>query len=319
MLEWTKLGCVFNPEKHSDLLWMKEFAQLPFPYIINKNKVRVFFATRPKKDTKLMYVSRSGHVDLQRNDLRKVISVGRKPLIELGKPGSFDEFGSMTSSFINYDGKTFAYYTGWSRLHTVPYTMAIGLAVSDNNCLTFNKISEGPILGQTKNEPYLLSGPKVLHVDGVWHMWYLVGTKWLQHKETYEPVYKIAHAESEDGINWVRNGNPIITSRHKDECQVSFSVFKYQNRWNAIFAYRQPLDFRKTKSNSYRLGYAWSNDLDIWQRDDDHLGIDLPENGWDSEMMAYPQVSEIDNEIYLFYCGNDFGKKGFGIARLNKI
>lgn len=317
MLYWDKIGKIFDPSC-SGLKWMREYAQLPYPFLYNNNTVRVYFATRPQRGSNLQYISRSGYIDIDRSDLTQIVNIGKKPIFDLGNPGSFDEFGCMTSSIIQHKKIIYAYYTGWSRLATVPYTMAIGLAISQDNGLSFKKISEGPILGQTIDEPFLLSGPKVLIIDGLWHMWYLVGVKWLSYDTKFEPVYKIAHATSFDGIKWSRNGIPILPSIYENECQVSFSVFKYHNKWNAIFAYRQPLDFRKTKSNTYRLGYAWSDDLITWHRDDKQLEIDLPEDGWDSEMMAYPQVSEIDGEIYLFYCGNNFGQKGFGIAKLIK-
>ena len=64
------------------------------------------------------------------------------------------------------------------------------------------------------------------------------------------------------------------------------------------------------------LGYAYSNDLETWHRDDDKIGIDVSKNGWDSQMLAYPNISEIDGKKYLFYCGNEFGKYGFGLAQL---
>ena len=295
---------------------MEEYSQLPVPYIYSDKLIRVYFATRPKKDIKNNYVSRSGYVDLNRNNLNEVINIGSKPLFELGLPGSFDEFGSMTSCFLDVGDKIYGYYTGWSRLETVPYTMAIGLAISSDKGETFQKISDGPILGQTTKEPFLLSGPKIIIENGLWHMWYLVGTKWLKNKDKFEPVYKFAHATSKDGINWNRNGRQILESKYENECQVSFSVFKFKDKWNAIFAYRQPTNYRGNSNGSYRLGYAWSNDLQKWNRDDDKVGINVSQNGWDSEMIAYPHIMEIDEKIYLFYCGNEFGKFGFGIAEL---
>jgi hypothetical protein len=39
-------------------------------------------------------------------------------------------------------------------------------------------------------------------------------------------------------------------------------------------------------------------------------------DGWDSEMMCYPNVFECNKDTYLIYNGNDFGKNGFGIAKL---
>lgn len=33
-------------------------------------------------------------------------------------------------------------------------------------------------------------------------------------------------------------------------------------------------------------------------------------------MMSYPHVFECDDNIYMLYNGNTFGKDGFGLARL---
>ena len=64
------------------------------------------------------------------------------------------------------------------------------------------------------------------------------------------------------------------------------------------------------------IGYAYSDDLTSWVRDDDNVGIDVSEGDWDSDMLCYPHVFECDGKIYLLYNGNEFGKYGFGIAVL---
>ena len=46
------------------------------------------------------------------------------------------------------------------------------------------------------------------------------------------------------------------------------------------------------------------------------VNLQVSETGWDSEMICYPHIAKIDNKIYLFYCGNEFGKNGFGVAEL---
>jgi hypothetical protein len=147
-------------------------------------------------------------------------------------------------------------------------------------------------------------------------MWYLNGLKWIQHENKFEPVYKIVHATSKNGIDWNRDAIPIIESKFKDECQVSFAMFNKWNKWNAIFAYRKPVDFRHNSEASYRLGYASSIDLVSWLRDDKQIDFCVSETGWDSEMIAYPQIFVMDSKIYLFYCGNNFGQNGFGYAIL---
>ena len=96
------------------------------------------------------------------------------------------------------------------------------------------------------------------------------------------------------------------------------SLFSFLNtiRNGMLFSYRKPLNFRESSEGSYRLGYAYSNDLETWYREDEKVGINTSEKGWDSQMVTYPQVSEIDGKKYLFYCGNEFGKYGFGLAKL---
>ncbi|MCB0402894.1 MAG: hypothetical protein KDD41_12475, partial [Flavobacteriales bacterium] len=107
MFHWKKRGNVFDPTKMETESWMQEYAQLPFPYVLNDDVVRVYFATRPERGSDLQYVSRSGYVDLNRKDLTQVVNIGKKPLFDMGSPGSFDEFGSMTSCFVNVDDKVY--------------------------------------------------------------------------------------------------------------------------------------------------------------------------------------------------------------------
>ncbi len=66
------------------------------------------------------------------------------------------------------------------------------------------------------------------------------------------------------------------------------------------------------------MGYAFSEDLNNWTRDDEKAGIKLSSSGWDSEMQAYPFVEKTGEKIYLFYNGNEFGKYGFGYAILQE-
>ena len=83
-----------------------------------------------------------------------------------------------------------------------------------------------------------------------------------------------------------------------------------------FFCFRKSLNFRG-KEGGYRIGYASSTDLINWARDDSKAGIDISETGWDSEMVAYPHVFELDGEIYMLYLGNHVGREGFGLAKLS--
>jgi predicted GH43/DUF377 family glycosyl hydrolase len=318
MLNWKKLGNTFNPLVTTPKPWMQEYAQCPTPFALNDEVIRVYMACRPKRGEDLQYVSYPGYVDLSRQNIARVIGVAKEPLIPLGKPGTFDEFGIMPSSAVRTGDDVYLYYTGWTRMSAVPYTVGIGLAISHDGGTTFSKIGEGPLLGATLNEPYLVNSPAVRIIGKTWHMWYLTGTKWLLDQGKPEAVFQIAHATSADGLHWCRDGIPIIETFLEDECQDIFLPFFREGRWHAIFAYRKPIGFRTEPLSAYRLGYASSDDLITWTRDDDQVGIKRSESGWDSKMMCSSQVIELDGRTLLFYCGNDFGREGFGIAELTE-
>ena len=50
-----------------------------------------------------------------------------------------------------------------------------------------------------------------------------------------------------------------------------------------------------------------------WRRKG-HQGIS--DSGWDSEMVNYPHVFELDGKSYMLYQGNGMGRAGFGLAVL---
>jgi hypothetical protein len=123
-------------------------------------------------------------------------------------------------------------------------------------------------------------------------------------------------ATSKDGVNWEKLDRDIIPDGWGDnESQASPDVFFSNGMYHMFFCGWLPASFRQTKAR--KIGYAYSADLINWIRDDSRVGIDMSADGWDSEMLAYPHVFEIDNEIYMMYIGNEVGRYGFGIARLN--
>jgi hypothetical protein len=82
------------------------------------------------------------------------------------------------------------------------------------------------------------------------------------------------------------------------------------------FSFRRGLDFRSA-DGGYKMGYATSPDLVNWTRNDNNAGIEKSISGWDSEMIAYPNILEVDGRNLMFYCGNYFGRDGFGYAELS--
>jgi len=171
------------------------------------------------------------------------------------------------------------------------------------------------------HEPFLVADAFVLKRRGKFHMWYIYGTQWKKFAEDPAPdrIYKIAYASSNDGISWHRDGRLIIADRlNADECQALPTVIEIDGRFHMYFCYREANGFRSDSRRAYRLGYAYSDDMTHWHRDDVRAGIDVSLDGWDSLMQCYPHVFRVEDRIYMLYNGNEFGRGGFGLAQLEQ-
>ncbi|MBV8666549.1 MAG: hypothetical protein JO269_08710 [Burkholderiaceae bacterium] len=316
MFKWKKLGKAFTPQDVRDRDWLQEFAQAPATLLFD-DFMRVYFSCRPPADANGQYVSYSAFVDLDRANPMKILRVSEKPILALGGLGEFDEFGTYPVSVIRHGDEVRAYYAGWTRCESVPFNVAIGLAISRDGGITFTKLGNGPVLPYSPDEPFVLSGPKIRRFNGTWYLWYIAGRKWKMVDGRAEPVYKIRMAASSDGITWEKMNRDLIPSRiEDDEAQASPDVFFANGRYHMFFCYRYSSDFRG-KARGYRIGYASSENLVDWTRDDAKAGIDVSEHGWDAEMISYPHVFELDGKIYLAYLGNQVGREGFGLAVLD--
>ena len=315
MFKWQKLGRVFNPTDVKNRHWLKEFAQAPSVLTFD-DYVRVYFSCRPPADDKGQYVSYSAFIDLNRNDLFDIIGVAEKPILALGSIGTFDEFGTYPVSVIRYNEEVRAYYAGWTRCESVPFNVAIGYAISKDNGVSFEKKGLGPLLSYSLDEPFIISGPKIRIFNNKWYLFYIAGKKWIIDNERPEPVYRIRMATSTDGIRWEKQNKDLIETKiEQDEAQASPDVFFNEGKYHMFFCYRYSMAYRG-KKKGYRIGYASSDDLVNWVREDEKAGIDVSMEGWDDEMISYPHVFKLDNNIYMLYLGNQVGRYGFGLAKL---
>ena len=315
MFKWKKLGKVFDPSTVTDKEWLYEYAQAPATLIFD-DFVRVYFSCRPKRDEAGQFVSYSAFVDLDRKNLFNIINVSKNPILQLGKKGCFDEFGTYPVSVIRQDKEVWAYYAGWTRCSSVPFNTAIGFAKSVDNGESFERLGDGPILSYTLDEPFTLSGPKIRKFNDKFYLFYVSGKKWVVVNERSEISHKIRLAISDDGINWVKQNKDLITDHWGiNESQASPDVFYANGKYHMFFCGWVPENFRETKSR--KIGYASSTDLINWTRDDSRAGMGISDDeSFDDEMVAYPHVFELDSKTYMLYLGNQVGRYGFGLAEL---
>lgn len=306
-MSWQKKGLIFNPQ--GEFGWMMSHAQVPTVHVM-EDRFRVFFSTRNKDGKSL-----TACIDLEKENPSKIIQLYDQPVLGFGNPGTFDDDGVMPSYVVKHQEQLWLYYSGWNQRTNVPYHNAMGIAVSEDDGLTFNRLYEGPIMDRITTEPYLAVTPSVFKENNEWKMWYVSGLRWIPVNNKYEPVYVIKYAHSSDGVQWQRPNITCIPQLHADEAFSHPNVIKLGNTFHMWYCYRHSYDYRDG-AGSYRIGYSQSTDGIEWQRNDDAANITTSHSGWDSTMICYPYIVEDNGKLIMFHNGNGFGKSGFGYAVL---
>ncbi|MDC1153787.1 hypothetical protein OAT05_00710 [Candidatus Pelagibacter sp.] len=294
---WLEKGIIF---KNLNLNWSKTHAMLPTPLKLNSDIYRIFFGTRNKKNQ-----SSIGFIDYNLRTF-KVINKSTSPILEKGGLGTFDDNGVLPSSLIKYKKKIYLFYIGWKPGSTTRYSLIAGLSFSKDLKSKFKKYQESPILYCNKNEPYsILTAPSVYKENKFFYMWYVSCNKWIN-KDL--PTYDIKFAKSKNLVDWIQTGKVCIKLKKNERAVARPFVIKERKIFKMWYSYE--------KFNSgYQIGYAESKNGINWKRLDHKIrfkGNVLLNN----QMRAYSVIIQHKKNKYMFYNGNDYGKFGIHLAKL---
>lgn len=304
-MAWVKQGLIFKTK--GTHVWSQTHTQVPTALILD-DVVRVYYATRDAKGR-----STTSFIDVAKDDVSRIVYEHDRPVMGLGAPGTHDEDGVMAGCVVRQGDEVLFYYTGWSRGLTVPYRVSVGLARSIDGGVTFERVFDGPVVDRTPLEPYMTMSPYVLRRGDLWQMWYGSGTRWVEIDGKMEPIYQIKYAESDDGLRWRQDNVVCIEQRHPLEANTRPSVMLTDTGYEMWFSYRHSIGFRDGPGG-YRIGYATSTDGRSWQRRDDQAGLDVTQDNWTRNMVAYPNVIALNGQKIMFFNGEGFGQSGFGYA-----
>jgi predicted GH43/DUF377 family glycosyl hydrolase len=302
-MKWEKKGQIFIPDnQHS---WVKTHGMLPVADHICDDLYRIYFSGRDE-----LNISRTGYIVVDIKDPAKILELSESPIIDIGKIGSYDDNGVSPTCIVNHENKKYFYIMGWNKGSKVRAAEVSGLAISYDNGKTFKRYSKAPIIDRTDQEPYTILVISCIIIENdIWRMWYDSADYWINEEL---PKYNIKYAESTNGIHWKREGLVSVDYQYEGETRVSrASIIKDEGIYKMWYCYA-------IGSGGYKMGYAESVDGYKFKRIDHKVGIEISETGWDSEMICYPNVFKHKNEIYLLYCGNGYGRTGFGYAILRK-
>lgn len=300
MMKLERKGRIFKVDKHSD--WMWSHSACPVPYNLESGKLRIFFGTRDQNNHPSV-----AYIDVSESDPSVILSISKNPILKKGKPGMFDDNGVYPGCLFKQGNELLMLYMGRSNGVPPLYNMSIGLAKSNDNGETFERVFEGPILTKSIHDPWMVSTPFLYKQDETFVLFYLSGQGW--NEDLTKSFYYIKQTISKDLINWSTPEDVI--SLNKNESNIA-SPYYFKEGTNEFLSFCVVPD-----GESYHLEIASREQgQKKWLR----LGKDnfVQREDWDNQCQAYPQGIKINNRHLLFYSGNSLGKEGIGYYEISK-
>ena len=257
-------------------------------------------------------IGRIGYVDVSAEDPTVVIKVSDKPVLDIGRPGMFDDNGVTPASLVDHDGRLYLFYVGWQLGVKVRYYLFPGVAVSDDGGNTFSRVSEAPILDRVSGQEYMRTAPSVIKVGGVFIMWFVAGGEWIELEGKMVPKYNMYSMQSSHPVVWPKGPGYSCLDKHYDN---EFGYGRPQViAEDGIYKMFYSIRYRDI---GYRLGYAESSNAYMFARKDSMMNIDVSDSGWDSESLSFSSIVDYKDKRYMFYNGSHGGRTGVGVAVMN--
>lgn len=295
---WVKIKRILNPYDPK-ASWIGSNCGASFVLPTKNKKIYDLFVTGRDKNN----YSQIGKLKLDISSIKKIniIHDGNSIFFSKGDKGSFDEHGVAYPWFIKKNDGMLMYYVGWKKRPDIPFINNIGIAEYKNGSI--KRLSKNYIKIKNENSNFGIGSCAVDERNNEYLMWYTCFKKWKLIDGIYYPRYSINVAKSSDGLDWEKVAENIFKQKN-NECQCRPSFLRNNNKYEMWFSARGE-DYKIYKANSID-GVVWSNKV---------LDINLSNKGWDSEGMAYPFIFEHDNDTYMIYSGNKYGRDGLGIAK----
>ncbi|MEK7165273.1 MAG: C39 family peptidase [Patescibacteria group bacterium] len=165
--------------------------------------------------------------------------------------------------------------------------------------VSFTRHSTPVIIPTQAWESQGVANPSVLKVGNTYHIWYsgLNGGSW-----------KIGHATSSDGVNWIKNFGPTLQpSLSWEGNSVAAPSVILLNDVYHMYYHAGP-------TTPKYIGHATSNDSITWTKD----VVPILQTGgfasWDTNLIAAPSVDRVFNRLKLFYSGHSGTTWRIGVA-----
>ena len=314
---WVKQGRVIAPGFAGD----QSQGRLSAPCVIklDDGRLRMYFWTTGSGSDRRDYLFAA---EASPDEPKKWELIGSGPLLGPAISGNVRDQGpSFPWVLPRDDGPWLMYYCAWGSW-AAPGELSnrTSLAISGDQGRTWQVVKE-PLLALGPPESFdagLTGSVCVLRLGlSDYRMWYTAGERYEMFDGRKRGIVHLGYATSANGESWRRHPKPPLSPR-LDRVQPYEAVVSKPSVLVVNGVFHMWLSVFQMEGRGYRLGYARSEDGLNWQRALDQEILPLTPGGFDSINQSYPNVIEMDDELWMFYVGNSFGATGIGWATMKK-
>lgn len=276
------------------------YSSNPVLISLRNGQLRIFFNSRDIKNRSSIY-----SIDFFPKTLKP--DYGSVSLQHLyGVENSYFSHGISIGQLFSLNGEICLSVMGWKNPEDRHWEGRIGyIPLDEDGNLT--KLSTHPWMDLDQEDPISLSYPAVFEDADSKSIWY--GSTYTWDSGNGEMVHVLKEAKlAHDGR--VIKGDKIMP--YVLGSAQAFSrpaIVRIENILLMAYSYRG-------NTTKYRIGFMQIGDMSTAS----HLNGITPfltsNNSWESEMVEYPSFFYLNDQLYMLYNGNSFGKTGIGVVEV---
>ena len=297
--KWIKKGKIFK--NNSDNEYLKSHSSNPLAIHLQDDVYRIFYNSRNKKNA-----SSVAYFDF---DILNNVIVNSDLLPKF----KFDFLNNTNSGIslgenIVFNSKNYIGTMIWYIEEGKHWYGKIGKLELDGNYEIVQNKDNYILLDLDGENPISLSYPSFYEFESKIFMIYGSTLDWNVDGEDMIHVLKIS--SSTNFKDWkFEQTLPYELGKFQAFSRPSVYVDKIDSSIHLWFSYREGT------GDKYKIGYGNFSDSQ-WKLYSDKYTLEVSENGWDSEMVEYPNVFNHKDKLYMLYNGNSYGETGIGLAVL---
>ena len=281
---------------------MRSHMSNPTPFYLGRAKLRIFFSSRNEQNKSSVCFF---DVDMRRLE---IINSEVNILLNINNhENCFFSDGVSLGNIFNKENKYFLSFMGWDLSDKKPWKGTVGVAEIDPYKPSILCLPEVPTIDTLNGSDSSLSYPTIKVIGDELYIWY--GNTVKKNAGNGEMLHTIHLSVLKEG-NVVRHKGQVIDYLINESQAFSRpSIIEHHGMLNMFYSVRGA-------DSNYQINRSISSDGLLWKKADFHMvGAADPA---ESDMQCYPYVTCLEDDIYLFYNGNNYGRSGIGLAVLEQ-